>query len=688
MDNAGSIVISDTFLNSVLTLDKNSQKKIQVGIRKFSEEMKGNGFQVHTLDRVKCDKTFRTARIDRDLRLVFSQQGERQVLLYVDHHDKAYLWAEGKYLKKSSFGSLYIHDQNIDFLEKPQIELYDSYREESLLERQGISTKDLMKLGMDEELAGRIHKASNDDDFMNLISSQLPEIQEALFDLASGVKNLTQVYTELVDSNVSEEDEFSRALQHKDSKRRFYLLEDLEELGEILSNGFEAWKIFLHPRQEHLVKQNYNGPALVEGGPGTGKTIVGIHRAVYLAKNVFTKPNQTLLICTYSRKLANYLQKKVDMLMQQKHVSAGKIKVSGIDSFIFTLAKSYQLHEYDVNPIRVKEILKATYEELKPNRPYSFFSFEYEHVLQSKGVKNKDDYLRVDRTGLGTALHPAERVRIWSFFENFLQKKELEKVIDFEDQVYLVYQAIVEGKIPPVFSAIIIDEAQDLTPLRLQLISKLCIEKKNGLFILSDQNQRIFRLNSWRKDTKIDIVGRTYWLYLNYRTTKQIREFADQQFIESSMHIDYLREYKSLLSGPDPIVKEFSSTRMQYIHLVRLIRRYINKGFSLHDIAIITNTDRDRIMAVLDYEGISYTLLEKDVYPDEKCGICISTLYGCKGLEFRVVILVNTQDIVLNDEEIEIVWYAEKRKHQIECLRYVAITRAREEVHMLIVEQE
>ena len=678
------VALSDGFFTSMFELDKGSQRKVQKKIKKFAEDIKGNGFQVHDLSRTDCDSSFRSARVDRDLRIIFSEQEGHFLLLYVDHHDKAYHWAKGKYLKSSQFGSLYVHD--VETL----VEREEKFRQTpivagpSLLSTKNIQEKELLKLGIRSEEAQKLLTVTNEDEFMEMIINYLPELQEGLMDLVTGSKNITQVYNDLQDHSVGNSS-FLNALSHKDSKRRFYVIDDEQELENIINEGFEAWKVFLHPKQKELVTSNFNGPVLIEGGPGTGKSVVGIHRAIYLAKNVFQKDHQKILVCTYSKKLSEYLKEKISQVCPQRLLDSNKIEILGVDQLLFDLVRRYQLHTYEVSANKVKNIIKSVYQELKPRRSLVFYYKEYEEVVQRHSLYSLNSYLRVRRPGLGSALNPHERAEVWVLFEELNKRKKEQRIIDFSDQDAMVYQAISEGTIPPLYSSIIIDEAQDLTPIRLKILKSLCQEKKNDLFILSDQNQRIFRLNSWRSDTKIEVVGRSHYLTLNYRTTRQIREFADNQFIVSTMKQDYLREYKSLLDGPDPYVKDFSSKQQQLSYLIRLLKQYEKNGVQAHDICIITPTELNEVAGVLSYEGIKNTVLKREVYPKEDSGICISTLHGCKGLEFRIVLLLNIDDVIRKND-VEEDWFAKQMKRQEECLKYVAITRAREEVHIMNID--
>jgi len=61
-------------------------------------------------------------------------------------------------------------------------------------------------------------------------------------------------------------------------------MSDIEELERALAYPWEKWTIFLHPAQRQWLEQEYSGPARVSGSAGTGKTIVALHRAVFLAR--------------------------------------------------------------------------------------------------------------------------------------------------------------------------------------------------------------------------------------------------------------------------------------------------------------------------------------------------------------------------------------------------------------------
>ena len=72
--------------------------------------------------------------------------------------------------------------------------------------------------------------------------------------------------------------------EQPDAQRRFRVVTNVVELQRALDYPWEKWTIFLHPAQRDLVEHAYNGPARVSGSAGTGKTVVALHRAVFLAR--------------------------------------------------------------------------------------------------------------------------------------------------------------------------------------------------------------------------------------------------------------------------------------------------------------------------------------------------------------------------------------------------------------------
>ena len=678
---AEAFFVTASFLESAWQLDKASRKQVQNCIEKLNSSFRGHGLKVHKLEREQCDQRMRSARVNDDIRLIFLQVQNKAIPLYVGRHDVAYAWANGKYLR-ADYGALYLQDDyTIEHsMKKASTEI--STIQKGMLASVGIRVKDLLKLGIDQEIANTLINISDQDKYLAFIMNVFPvEMQEILIDLSTGAKSIQEVLLDFESNYGAENDEeVNAALNHKDSCRRFYAISDIEDFKNLLDDDMETWMLFLHPQQEKVVNKNYNGPCLIEGGPGTGKTVVAIHRAVSLAAE-----GKSVLLCTYSRKLASYLKGKVNRLMKQRKVT-GNVTVKGIDSLIYTLAQDLDCRNYRLDEDTIRALIKDIHKKNEPALPLAFFQREYENVIQRFYVRSLDNYLQVKRYGSGQGLKPNERKKIWLFFNELLNQKDYHRIIDFEDRAYIVYQALSTGKLQPQYDSVVVDEAQDLSPLRLKVLTLLPKDKSNNLMIMSDSNQRIYQLSSWKNEVQINVVGRTHYLSLNYRTTKQIREYADRQFIRSQLTTDHIRDYKSVLVGPEPVVKEFDNHSAQYRYIIESIDALLKMNIKPHEIGIITPTKSERLLGVLDMCNMTGTLLHKDIYPHEGAGICLCTLHGCKGLEFRAVFLADCQEITQKLGRTDgCDYYEEIIRHQVECLKYVAVTRAREELFVTYV---
>src|SRR6185312_271660 len=111
----------------------------------------------------------------------------------------------------------------------------------------------------------------------------------------------------------------------------------VEELTRALEYPWDRWSVFLHPEQRQIVERSFGGPARVSGSAGTGKTIVALHRAAYLAR---VNPDGRVLLATFSEPLARALQTMLRRLVSHEPRLAERIDVGALDSVAVRLHKS------------------------------------------------------------------------------------------------------------------------------------------------------------------------------------------------------------------------------------------------------------------------------------------------------------------------------------------------------------
>ncbi|HEY7300498.1 MAG TPA: hypothetical protein VH684_21590 [Xanthobacteraceae bacterium] len=85
--------IADTFTNSLAKLNAQEQKAAKTTAFDLQLDSARSGLQFHRIDKSK-DANFWSVRVNADMRLIVHRTAASFLLCYVDHHDKAYAWAE------------------------------------------------------------------------------------------------------------------------------------------------------------------------------------------------------------------------------------------------------------------------------------------------------------------------------------------------------------------------------------------------------------------------------------------------------------------------------------------------------------------------------------------------------------------------------------------------------------------
>ncbi len=90
--------IADTFTDSLARLTGDEQKSVKTTAFDLQMNPANPGMSFHKLDKAR-DKNFWSVRVNADIRLIVHKTAGSLLLCYVDHHDKAYAWAERRKLE-------------------------------------------------------------------------------------------------------------------------------------------------------------------------------------------------------------------------------------------------------------------------------------------------------------------------------------------------------------------------------------------------------------------------------------------------------------------------------------------------------------------------------------------------------------------------------------------------------------
>ena len=276
--------IADTFTESVARLTGEEQKAVKITAFDLQMHPTQPGMQLHKLDKAQ-DPNFLSVRVSRAIRLILHRTAASLLLCYVDHHDNAYRWAERRKLeihpKTGAAQLVEIHETVQEILIPTYVEATQPAPSKARL-FEHVAEEALLSYGVPTEWLPDVRQA--DEDTLLTLADHLPsEAAEALLELATGGK------PQAAPPVARGADPF----EHPDAQRRFRVMHNVEELQCALEYPWEKWTIFLHSAQRQLVERDYGGPARVAGSAGTGKTIVALHRAVFLAR---TNPEARVLL--------------------------------------------------------------------------------------------------------------------------------------------------------------------------------------------------------------------------------------------------------------------------------------------------------------------------------------------------------------------------------------------------------
>lgn len=688
--------ISTDFLKSYSKISKAKQARVREFIEKFKGDPTSPGLNYEKINNA-VDPNLRSLRINQQYRAIVlkPEVGDVYMLLWVDNHDDAYNWAQSRRFQiHPETGAI----QVIDVSEAPTVSdakkkeitkgLFDNHRD-----------RELIRLGIPEELIPQVRMLTTEEELEESASQMPEEAYEALFMLAAGFSQeeiyrqmMIQKETKPIDTN-----DFSAALERPESQRRFALIEDDLALSEVLAAPLELWRVFLHPSQRRIVQMQANGPVRVLGGAGTGKTVVAMHRAKWLAENVFTAENDQILVTTFTRNLATDIKANMQKLCSTDIMR--RIEVINIDAWV---ARFLKQNGYDYQIVFEQQLLSLWENALNLadadlGLPEQFYKDEWNLVIQQQGITDLSSYLHANRTGRGRQLGRRDRPKVWTVFEEYrsqLNDRRFKELIDAtRDARQLLEQ---RGDVLP-YRSVIVDEAQDMNAEVFKLIRQIIHSKDgsrpNDIFITGDAHQRIYEHKVILSQCGISIQGRGKKLRINYRTTEETRSWANcllngRLFDDLDGGKDEQRGYKSLMHGPKPIVNHHETFAAEVENIDQHISCLVNEGTLVNDICLVSRTNDmlSQYEGALRSKGHEIYRIHRSSAEDRKAsGLRIATMHRVKGLEFEHVIIagVNQGVVPLSkaiaaDNPLE---QAESETRELSLL-YVATTRAKQSVLM------
>jgi hypothetical protein len=680
------VAIFDEFLDAFARIPRAQQKKVSKFVRNFREDPTNPSINYESINTF-IDPNLRTVRIDQAYRAIVlkPKQGNVYVLLWVDHHDEAMRWAQHKRV------SIHPETGALQLLTGETVDAsMPAPRERELPPLLGeVRQRDLLRLGVPEQMVGQALALRTLDQLEQLRPALPPEAYEALYWLAEG-EAFGEVEKTMAVETVAEVDteDFEAALERDVSRRRFVVVDQDEALEAMLDAPLEKWRVFLHPSQRQLVHRSWNGPVRVLGGPGTGKTVVAMHRAVYLAEQLFKQPDDRILFTTFTRNLAADIGANLKKLCAPETLR--RIEVVHLDKWVSDLLEGAG-YNYEIGYWGTTRKLEELWElavGLAPADafPPSFYRDEWELVVQPAGCDTLADYSSADRAGRRVRMSRAQKKQVWPVFEEYRNLLEKHGLREPEDALRDA-TSLIGKEIHARYGAVVVDEAQDMSSNAFALLRKVIPEGKDDMFIVGDGHQRIYRKRVALGHAGVDIVGRGRRLRINYRTTDEIRAFAvallegvDVDDLDGDA--DTTRGYKSLMHGQAPDVRVFASFEAEVAAIVEWLSRV-----ELNRTCLVARTNklRDQYEAALLQAGVvTYPVQRSKPDDPSRPGLRVATMHRVKGLEFeRMVIAGMSEEAMPWRKVVERSQDAAVKREAVDMERalfYVAVTRAKLEV--------
>ncbi len=647
------------------------------------------GLQVTRNNESRIDKCVKYDLPGRS-RLVTVQNNKSCILLYAGSHDDADAWIEknkGKVFKADS-------DGRIATVFKSAIQ---EIKSKSFSEGFGLPGR--LYEHLDAELYQQLVDGLSKAEIrwlQELRADDYSELQELCSDLEAETGQVSAIYDSfycLLEERVS--DANSRI---KDSLGRLDDLDDVESLFSsdkfsviprnaeeyqakvarlIDAESYKSWMLFMHPEQERVACEEFDGPAKLLGVSGSGKTCVVVRRALELHARY---PGKDILVLTLNPPLASLIR---DLVREAGGASALEfVRVSPLFSICQEiLSKKEPENDKHYNEVtwkaneHVDEIWREYY-RCELNNYDAACMIPVHDSLISRGIEaekyirqefdwirsafpptEREKYLRSERRGRTYALSLRFRKLLLKGLEGWEKKLWAVGVTDYLGVATAAHKHI--EKIKPSYRCVIVDECQDFGTTELSIVRHLVRQNKDDIFLCGDASQQVTsKFQSVQAAGISTHASRIRELKLNYRNSRDILRAAfgvlvenlEEGFFENT-DFEVLDPAYADFAGPAPLVLEADTLEDEIafsLAYIKQLHQDKNDRKALIAIAGMSNFEVGRYAM---RSGVDLPFLRPDLnFSDEE--IYLSDLEQSKGFEFDTVCIVNCRQDVLPDTRI------------------------------------
>ena len=671
------VFLHNNFLNSLLSIPREIPR-VSKAVDQIISNPSNPGLQFHRITESQ-DNNFWSVRVAKDARLILHIKNDVILICHADKHDPAYEWARrrkltGDVINKSakiiSLEGISIKEKkNPPFLLSENNHLTDIIKIDNIVKASkplfsDNTDKEFLDNGFDQDDLTIIRSIENESE-LHYLENKFSQI---MFDKLIALFLKEEIPTE----------DFETFETKNEFKTDFIELTDSESIKSALKRPWEQWLIFLSHAQNKLVKANFNGSSKVFGGAGTGKTVVALHRVKFLIEN---QKLDEIGLFTFSKVLTQDLKIKVDLLLGESSTNRKKIHINSLEDEATIILNSYYGERFKlIGEFTADKMLISIFNKLNLKNEFSieFILSEYQNIIGPWNLFDYKDYKNFQRKGRGTPLSSNQRKALTNFFSIFKRELLDQNKVSIFDLYHMASEIL--SKSSEKYKSIVIDEAQDLGPHMLKFVRALTDKKNNDIMLCGDTGQSLYyRNHSWLHHG-IDIRGRSSNLYINYRTSKEIKDLAEKLNEENNKSI-------STFNGFEPEVHTFKNITEEINSLLKWIKLKINEGIALHEIIVLSRDTNDLKLFSKKLKENNIPCWELDsssnfLYNE----VGLAGVRRVKGLEYRCVAIVNcNEDQFPSEKEFEKIGDIKDEEDffikEINLL-YVAMTRARDNLYI------
>ncbi len=444
----------------------------------------------------------------------------------------------------------------------------------------------------------------------------------------------------------AEADHVSRPARH--AAREQAALFDADELAAaILQHAarepVEDWMVFLHPEQVPLVRRTGTGPSRIRGAAGTGKTVLALHRAAYLAAH----SSGPLLVTSVSHTLPRVLTGLYGRLAPS---TAERVEFASLGVWAAEFLEG-RGHRPSVDPHFADVAFGRAWSRTGRRSglaglgaPPAYWQDEIHYVVKGRGISSFRDYAALQRIGRRTALGPKHREAVWQLYLDYQDRLREFDVIDANDLLGLALTELRERPLATPYRAVIADEVQDLNCLGVRLLAELSGGGQD-LLLVGDGQQQICPGGFTLAEAGIWLGGRSTLLRTNHRNSANILSAAEQvvahdefddlegESEQAHRDISITRSGGQVWDVPTPSPGHLRRSAVEHV------RRLLDSGHDAVDVALLcaTNSEVEAYLLMLAAAEVpAIRLTEYAGLPVD--AVKVGTVQRAKGLEFRHVV--------------------------------------------------